>query len=99
MGHSSTLEPKLRETFAPLSLEILDESHRHAGHVQRHGHAEVYDGTNETHLRIRIVSEAFAGMSRLERHRAINAVAADSLAAGLHALAIEAKTPREAGIA
>jgi BolA protein len=89
MAYSAKLEARLREEFAPVSLEIVNESHLHAGH----GH---HDGTGESHLRIRIVSQAFEPMSRVERHRAINAVASEALAAGLHALAIDAKTPSEA---
>jgi BolA protein len=87
--YSAQLESRLREAFHPEYLEIVNESHLHAGH----GH---HDGTGESHLRIRIVSPAFAQMSRVERHRAINALASDALAAGLHALAIEARTPGEA---
>ena len=90
MAYSAKLEEGLREAFDPVSLEIINESHLHAGH----GH---HDGTGESHLRIRIVSQAFEPMSRVERHRAINAVAAQALAQGLHALAIDAKTPAEAG--
>ena len=89
MGHAADLETRLREHFAPQSLEIIDESHRHAGHQ------ESFDGTGETHLRVRIVAEAFAGMSRVERHRAINRLAQGAIDAGLHALAIDAKTPAE----
>ncbi|MEC9343104.1 MAG: BolA family protein [Pseudomonadota bacterium] len=90
MGHSSDLKAKLEAAFSPRMLEIIDESHLHAGH------AESFDGTGETHLRVRIVADAFAGMSRIERHRAINALAADEIDAGLHALAIDAKAPTEA---
>ena len=93
MGHAADLDSRLRQHFAPLSLEIIDESHRHAGHQ------ESFDGTGETHLRVRIVAEAFDGMSRVERHRAINSIAADSLEKGLHALAIDARTPQEAAAA
>lgn len=88
MSYSSQLEARLREAFHPEHLEIINESHLHAGH----GH---HDGTGESHLRIRIVSPAFAPMSRVERHRAINAIASDAIAAGLHALAIEASAPGE----
>ena len=91
MGHSDKLRTKLEQAFHPKALEIVNESHLHAGH-QEH-----FDGSGETHLRIRIVSDAFAGMSRLERHRAVNKLAADELDAGLHALAIDARTPAEAG--
>jgi BolA protein len=90
MTHSGQLEARLREAFDPQFIEIVNESHLHAGH----GH---HDGTGETHLRIRIVAQAFARMSRVERHRAVNAVAADALKAGLHALAIEARAPGEPG--
>lgn len=90
MGLADNLTRKLEEAFKPQRLEVVNESHLHAGHQ------ESFDGTGETHLRIRIVADAFCGMSRVERHRAINALAADELAAGLHALAIDAKTPAEA---
>jgi BolA protein len=79
---------KLREAFAPMSLRVEDESDRHAGHA---GHRP----GGETHFRLYIVSEAFRGKSRLERHRMINAVLASELAAGVHALAIHAAAPDE----
>jgi BolA protein len=88
-GHSASLHRKLTSAFTPLSLDIVNESHLHAGH-----HESFY-GRGETHLRIRIVAPAFAGMSRVARHRAINAVAGEEFAAGLHALAIEANAPGE----
>ncbi len=89
MNRSAELEASLRDAFDPEYLEIVNESHLHAGH----GH---HDGTGESHLRIRIVSKAFAPMSRVERHRAINAAAAGAIKDGLHALAIEARAPGEA---
>lgn len=91
-----TIEDKLREAFSPESLAVLDESHLHAGH--HHGtseHHAGFDGSAGTHFRVRIVSEAFAGQSRLSRHRAVNALLAEELAAGVHALAIEASAPGE----
>ncbi len=96
MSMQQSIERKLRERFAPERLEIVNESHLHAGHhhVESGHHAE-FDGKGETHLRIRIVAPAFAAMSRVERHRAVNAVAADEIKAGLHALAIEASAPGE----
>ena len=78
------LESKLTEKFSPVNLEIINESHLHAGHAGD-------DGSGESHFRIRIVAEAFNELSRLERHRAINAVAQPKLDEGLHALAIEVK--------
>ena len=63
MGRSASLKSKLEKAFSPQSLEIVNESHLHAGH-QEH-----FDGTGETHLRIRIVAPAFEGMNRIDRHR------------------------------
>ena len=79
---------KLRKAFAPESLRVEDESHRHEGHA---GHRP----GGETHFRLYIVSEAFRGKSRLERHRMINATLAGELAGGVHALAIHAAAPGE----
>ena len=80
---------KLTRAFAPESLRIEDESHRHAGHA---GHRP----GGETHFRIHIVSDAFAGKSRIERHRLINTTLAGELQGGVHALAIHAAAPGEA---
>ncbi len=79
------LESKMRDAFDPQSLEIINESHLHAGHQPG------FDGQGESHIRIRIVAEAFNGMNRVQIHRAINELCADEIAAGLHALAIDAK--------
>ncbi|MDD9908377.1 MAG: BolA family transcriptional regulator [Ahrensia sp.] len=81
----SLLETKLTERFEPSSLEIINESHLHAGHQSG------FDGQGESHVRIRIVSRHFRGMNRVDMHRAINTACADELAAGLHAIAIDAK--------
>jgi BolA family transcriptional regulator, general stress-responsive regulator len=91
MPMQSKLEEKLRVAFAPERLEVINESHLHAGHHHvESGHHSEFDGTGETHFRIKIVSAAFSGKSRLESHRAINALLADELKV-IHALAIEAK--------
>ncbi|ERM00101.1 BolA family transcriptional regulator [Brucella intermedia 229E] len=91
----SAMEAKLTTAFAPPQrLEVSNESHLHAGHHHEdRGHHEVYDGTGETHFRIRIVADAFAGMSRIERHRAINALLKEELESGVHALALEPSAP------
>jgi BolA protein len=96
MSIKSTIEEKLRTAFRPERLEVVNESHLHAGHHHvESGHQATFDGTGETHLRVRIVSPAFAGMSRIERHRAVNALLSPELKAGLHALAIEPAAPGE----
>ena len=82
---------RVRATLAELSpsvLELEDESHRHEGHG---GHRP----GQLTHLRVRIVAQAFLGQSRLARHRLVNGLLADEIARGLHALSIEAKAPGE----
>jgi BolA protein len=78
----------LTAAFAPQSLSVVDESDQHAGHA---GHRP----GGETHFRVYIVSEAFRGKSRIDRHRMINSVLSAELAAGVHALAIHAKAPGE----
>ena len=82
------LETHLQSAFMPESLEIINESHLHAGHAGD-------NGTGESHFRIKIVAEAFAGMSRIDRHRAINEIAQPMIDQGLHALAIEVKAVGE----
>jgi BolA protein len=76
----------LSKALAPERLDVIDESHLHKGHA---GHRP----EGETHYRVKITAEAFRGKSRIDMHRAINALLADELAAGVHALAIEAKAP------
>ncbi len=79
---------KLQAAFAPQHLDIVDESHKHAGHAgSRPG--------GETHYRVHIVSAAFRGKTRVERHRMINQALASELAGGVHALAIHASAPDE----
>ena len=78
----------LTTAFAPERVEVIDKSHLHAGHAgSRPG--------GETHYRVRIVAEAFAGKGRIERHRMINTALAAELAGGVHALAIHASAPGE----
>lgn len=91
-----TIEDKLQGAFSPTSLAVIDESHLHAGH--HHGasdHHAGFDGSAGTHFRVRIVAAAFEGLSRIARHRAVNELLTAELAAGVHALAIEASAPGE----
>ncbi|HET9821394.1 MAG TPA: BolA family protein [Burkholderiaceae bacterium] len=81
------LEGVLREALAPVALEVQDDSHLHAGHA----------GAREgRHFSVRIVSPAFEGLSRVARHRLVYDAARSLIAEGIHALAIEARTPAEA---
>jgi BolA family transcriptional regulator, general stress-responsive regulator len=81
---------KLAAALAPQSLDVEDESHQHEGHS---GHRP----GGQTHFRVHIVSEAFRGKSRIERHRMINQILSAELAGGVHALAIHASAPDEPG--
>jgi len=85
---ADTIRNKLTEAFSPQKLEIIDESHLHAGH------AGARDG-GESHFRVTIVSEAFSGKSRLERQRMVYAEMADELAGPIHAFSVTARTPEE----
>jgi BolA family transcriptional regulator, general stress-responsive regulator len=88
MTVKDNITKKLREAFSPESLDVTDESHLHEGHS---GHRP----GGETHFRVDIVSPAFNGKSRIERHRMINTVLAGELAGSVHALALRAHAPGE----
>jgi BolA protein len=90
MQISDIISRKLTEAFAPQSLKVEDESHRHEGHA---GHRP----GGQTHFRVYIVSNAFKGKSRVERHRMVNGILSSELAGGVHALAIHAAAPGEGG--
>ena len=86
---SRTIEEKLKRAFAPESLEVVDDSDRHKGHVgAREG--------GETHFTVTLVSQSFRGLSRVDRQRRINAALAEELAGPVHARSIRALTPEEA---
>ena len=88
MRTADVITEKLTAAFAPQSLRVEDESHRHEGHA---GHRP----GGQTHYRVYIVSEAFRGKSRIDRHRMVNQTLAQELAGGVHALAIHASAPGE----
>lgn len=79
----------LQQSLAPAHLHVEDDSHRHAGH------AGARDGRG--HFNVRVVSEAFAGMGQLARHRTVYAALGDMMQTDIHALSIQAQTPAEAG--
>ena len=83
------IEAQLRAELAPARLEVIDESHLHAGHSgARAG--------GETHYRLDVVATAFEGKSRVERHRLVNGLLDPAFRRGLHALAMRVRTPAEA---
>jgi BolA protein len=91
MRVEDVITKKLTEAFSPQSLTVADESHQHEGHS---GHRP----GGQTHFRVYIVAEAFAGKTRIERHRMINQTLSGELAGGVHALAIHAAAPGESGV-
>jgi BolA protein len=88
MRTADLITKKLTEAFTPQSLKVVDESHLHEGHA---GHRP----GGQTHFRVYIVSPAFIGKTRIERHRMINGILSDELAAGVHALALHPSAPGE----
>lgn len=78
----------LTHAFAPTRLEVINDSEKHHGHA---GH----DGSGESHFTVEIESAAFAGMSRLQRQRMVNAALGDIPGQRVHALAIKARAPGE----
>ncbi|HEY1244073.1 MAG TPA: BolA family protein [Hyphomicrobiaceae bacterium] len=89
MSVQATIRQRLEQALRPTRLDIVDESHLHAGHS-----SEARAG--ESHFRVLVVSPEFAGKSRLARHRLVNELLADQLATKVHALAIHAYAPGEA---
>ena len=85
---AEALRAKIVAALKPSRLDITDDSARHAGHA---GASE----TGETHFNIAIVSEAFAGLGRVQRQRLIHAAVAAELAGPVHALSIKATAPGE----
>ena len=79
----------LTEALAPQSLDVADDSHKHAGHAGARG--------GQGHFGVDIVSSAFAGKLPLARHRLVYAALGDMMQTDIHALAIRARTPGEAG--
>ena len=90
MQIAERIRVKLTEGLAPSRLDVEDESHKHVGHA---GH----DGLGESHFAVTVVSQAFVGLSRIDRQRLVYRLLADEMAERVHALAISARTPEEAG--
>jgi BolA family transcriptional regulator, general stress-responsive regulator len=88
MSVADTIRRKLTERFAPVRLDIVDESHRHAGHAGARPEGE-------THFAVTIVSAAFAGEGRVARQRRVYAALAEELASRIHALSLTTLTPEE----
>ena len=88
MSVEAAIREKLVQAFQPTRLDVINESHLHAGHRSS-------PGTGESHFRVLMVSAHFAGKSRLQRHRLVNEALAAELAGKVHALALELRAPGE----
>jgi BolA protein len=83
---AARVEAALRAALQPTALEVQDDSHLHAGHA----------GAKEgRHFTVRVTSNAFAGLARVARHRLVYHALRSLVTEGIHALAIEARTPTE----
>ena len=85
---AATIRRKLSERLAPTRLDIIDESHRHAGHAGARPEGE-------THFAVTIVAAAFAGLNRVARQRLVYELLADELATRVHALSLTTLAPGE----
>ncbi|MFU8838801.1 MAG: BolA family protein [Thiohalomonadaceae bacterium] len=80
------IRSRIETAFAPISLEIIDESHKHVGHASAKGGG---------HFIVQIVSDAFADKSTIQRHRMVYEAMGELMQHEVHALSIQAKTPQE----
>ncbi|HTO07113.1 MAG TPA: BolA family protein [Myxococcota bacterium] len=87
MDRRTRIEALLRAAFAPLELEVADESQKHRGHAGAAGGAG--------HFRVRLVSERFRGAARLARHRMVHEALAAEIGPEIHALALDLAAPDE----
>jgi len=99
MSMAATITAKLTEALAPLRLELVDDSARHAGHAGAAHVGGAHSGSagdgGETHFNLEIVSAKFAGKSRVERQRLVYGLLRAELAGQVHALALRTLTPEE----
>ncbi|WP_303901175.1 BolA family protein [Thiohalomonas denitrificans] len=86
MNRVEAIRSVLNNTLEPEQLEIIDDSHKHAGHASAGGAG---------HFTVRVVSPVFAGKSLIERHRLVYAALDDLMHSEIHALSIKAETPEE----
>ena len=87
MSRREKIESLLRAAFAPVELDVVDESAKHRGHAGAAGGAG--------HFRVRLVSERFRGVARLARHRMVYDALSSEIGPEIHALALELVSPEE----
>ncbi|MFB1026036.1 MAG: BolA family protein [Octadecabacter sp.] len=82
MGLDTEIRTALDAAFAPTSLAVINESHKHAGHAGD-------DGSGQSHWRVEIESETFAGQSRIAKHRAVHTALGPDIIGRIHALSLQ----------
>ena len=82
MGLDTEIRTALDAAFAPTSLTVINESHKHAGHAGD-------DGSGQSHWRVEIESETFAGQSRIAKHRAVHTALGPDIIGRIHALSLQ----------
>ena len=87
-GRTERIREKSTEAFKPVELDVVDDSARHAGHA---GSSD----EGETHFNVKIVSESFRGLNRVQIQRTIHMVLGNEFQSGLHALSLKASVPEE----
>lgn len=80
------IEQKIQDTLDPVSVEVINESHLHKGHSGD-------DGSGESHFKLKVVSSAFEGKSRLARHKIVFEILSEQVQQ-IHALSIDADVPK-----
>ncbi|MBC8267801.1 MAG: BolA family transcriptional regulator [Rhodospirillaceae bacterium] len=88
MRVANIIKEKLTEALSPIDLDVLDESHKHAGHAGSRPEGE-------SHFNVKIVSQAFEGKSRVERQRLVYQALSEEMKQDIHALALNTMTPKE----
>ena len=88
MSIEEKIAEKIRSELSPEVLEVINESHHHAGH-------QASPGTGDSHFRIRVVSEVFEGENQVARQRRIYDILKEEMAGPIHALALETRAPSE----
>ena len=87
MGMEKIITQKITDEITPTTLEVINESHLHAGHMEK--------DSKDSHFRVKAVAEKFEGVSAVKRHQMVYGVLSEEFEAGLHALALELKAPSE----
>ncbi len=89
---ATAIKEKLTKNFNPVHLEVIDNSHQHAGHAGAAQHASEH-GSGESHFHVVITSDNFKGMGLLARHRAVMDALSEEMDGKVHALSLDAKAP------